>query len=178
MRNLIILFLLAGIATGHAQVIHLDEARVTNSAKIITNGNNSSYMVLENYSGQFMKNPIGFMKENFDVKLFIAQMKGEEYESYRVEFRNRKGLLVADFDTNGKLLGTTQKFKNIPLPLTVSRDLVTNYKGWAMTRNIYTASGKGDAIDKELYKITMRNGKTKKNVKIIPDKPSRGLASN
>lgn len=178
MKNLIILFLLAGIVTGQAQVIHLDEARVTNAAKIITNGSNSKYVVLEDYSGQFMKNPIGFMKENFDIHLFIEQMKGENYESYVVEFRNKKGYLVANFDDQGNLVSTAQRFKNIPLPLSVARELVTDYKGWEMTKNLYIASGNGDALDKELYKVTMKNGKSSQNVKIIPDRPSRGLASN
>jgi len=172
------LFLLAGIVTGHAQVIQLDEARVTNATKIITNGNDTKYLVLEEYSGQFMKNPIAFVKENFDINSFIEEMKGEDDESYRVEFLNRKGLLVANFDTKGNLLGTTQKFKNISIPLSVARKLVVDHQGWEMTKNSYTASGKGDALDKELYRVTLKNGNSTRRVKIIPDRPSRGLASN
>lgn len=47
-----------------------------------------------------------------------------------------------------------------------------------MKKNLYLAGGKGDAVDKELYRITLKNGKSAQNVKIIPDRPSRGLASN
>ena len=177
MKKLIILFFLAGIVTGQAQVIQLDEARVTNATKIISEGD-SKYLVLENYSGQFMKNPIGFLKENFDIHLFIDQMAGQGYDSYSVEFRNKKGYLVANFDDQGTLVSTTQRFKNIPLPLSIARELVTDYKGWEMTKNLYIASGNGDALDKELYRVTMKNGKSSQNVKIIPDRPSRGLASN
>ena len=177
MKNLLILFLLAGIATGHAQVIQLDEAKVTNTAKILSDGD-SRYIVLEDYNSQFMKNPIGFMKENFDIHLFIEDMEDQGYDFYVVEFRNRKGYLVANFDDRGELLSTSQRFKNIPLPHAISRELVSDYKGWSMTKNLYVASGKGDALDKEQYKITLKNGKSSQTVKIIPDRPSRGLASN
>lgn len=177
MKNLIIMFLLAGIVTGHAQVIQLDEARVTNATKIVADGE-LSYIVLEDYSGQFMKNPIKFMKENFDIHEFIGQSLDEPYDLYRVEFRNRKGFLIANFDDKGKLLSTSQRFKDIALPYSISKELVADYKGWKMTRNLYLASGKEDALDKEVYRITMQNGKSKKNVKIIPDRPTRGLASN
>lgn len=177
MKKFIILFLLAGIATGHAQIIHLEEARVTTTPKIISLGD-SRYVILEDYSGQFMKNPIGFMKENFNIHLYIEDMKGEDYDSYRVEFRNRKGSLVANFDDKGTLVSTSQRFKDIPLPLVIRKQLLANYGGWAMTKNLYIASGRGDEINKELYKVTMKNGKNLQRVKIVPDKQSRGLASN
>lgn len=179
MKILFISILLAGIATGHAQVIQLDEARVkTDAAKVITNGGDSKILIPENYHGEFQKNPIAFIKENFDIHLHMDQLKDLQNESYKVEFKSKKGFLVADFDAKGKLLGTAQRFKNIPLPLTVTRKLATDYKGWGMTKNLYIATGKGDALDKELYRITMKNGKSSKNVKIIPDRPARGLASN
>ncbi|HSP82264.1 MAG TPA: hypothetical protein VLN72_00875, partial [Gillisia sp.] len=114
----------------------------------------------------------------FDIHPFIKQLRGSNYDSYMVEFRNSKGYLEANFDRKGALVSTSQKFKNIALPLAVSRELVTKHKGWVMTKNIYVASGKGDLVDKELYRITLKNGKSTQNVKIIPDRPTRGLASN
>ncbi len=179
MRKLVILLLLAGIATGHAQIIQLDEARVdVKNLKIIAEGEGLKFTILEEYSNQFQKNPLGFMKENFDIFPFIEQMKGKNDIPYLVEFKNRKGYLNANFDKRGTLVSTSQKFKNIPLPLAVSRELVKKYKGWAVTKNLYIASGKGENLDKELYKITMKNGKKSKNVKIIPDRSNREVVSN
>ena len=179
MKKLVYLFLLAGIVTGQAQIIQLDEARVNARAvKIIANGEDLKYVVLEDYSGQFLKNPIAFMKENFDIHPLIKQLKEKNYVSYLVEFRNSRGYLEAHFDRKGKLISTAQKFRDIPLPLSVSRELVTNHKGWTMKKSLYLASGKGDAVDKELYRITLKNGNSTQNVKIIPASPSRGLASN
>src|SRR5690606_38943672 len=114
----------------------------------------------------------------FNIHEFIGQSLDVPYELYRVEFRNSKGFLVANFNDEGTLLSTYQRFKNIPVPLAIAKELVKDHKGWAMTKNLYIASGKEDALDKELYRISMQNGKSKKNVKIIPDRPTRGLASN
>lgn len=178
MRNLIIMFLMVGIATGQAQVIQLDEAKVNAKAvKIGTNGD-LRFSIVEEYTNEFLKNPIGFMNENFDINEYIDLMKYEGFESYRVEFTNRKGYLVANFDDKGTLLNTAQRFKDIAVPLAIAKKLLKDHKGWAMTKNIYTASGNGDLLDKELYKITLKNGKDTRRVKIIPERPSRGLAIN
>ena len=117
MKKLVYLLLLAGIGTGQAQVIQLDEARVDAKAvKITSNGEDLKYGVVENYKGQFHQNPIAFIKEKFDIHSFIEQVKGRHHDFYVVEFKNKKGYLEANFDEEGTLLGTAQKFKNITLP--------------------------------------------------------------
>ena len=179
MKKLVYLLLLAGIAAGQAQVIQLDEARVdARAVKISANGEDLKHVVVEEYKGQFHKNPIAFLREKFDIHSFIEQMQGKNYDSYFVQLKNRKGYLEANFDAKGTLLSTSQKFKNIALPIPLSQELVTKHKGWTMKRNLYLASGKGDAIDKELYRITLKNGKRTQIIKIIPDRPTKRLASN
>jgi len=178
MRKLVILFLLVGMTTGQAQIIQLEEARVSaKNVKVRADGE-FKFVVVESYTNEFIKNPIAFMKKNFDIHLVLKEMENQNLDSYVVEFKNRKGHLIANFDKQGKLLGTSQAFKNIALPLPICRDLVTNYKGWTMTKNQYLASGEGDVLDKELYKITMKNGNQTRRVKIIPNRSPRGLASN
>lgn len=178
MRKLVILLLLVGMATGQAQIIQLDEAKVSAKDGKVKANSELNFTVLETYSNQFQKNPIAFMKENFDINAVIMDLQNSDYDSYVVEFKNRKGHLIANFDNEGKLLSTSQAFKNIALPLAICRDLVTNHKGWAMTKNQYLASGTGDVLDKEVYKITLKNGKETRRVKIISDRSLRGLVSN
>jgi hypothetical protein len=139
---------------------------------------NHSFMVKENYAGEFSENPIKFMKENFDIQNFISYLESKEnsdiqklnIDSYQVTFSSKKGYLDAIFTKDGKLEATSQNFKNILLPLNVRRDLYTNYKGWNMVKNNYTASGKSDKIDNELYKIKIKNGNKSQIVKIVPGK--------
>lgn len=179
MRKLVIVLMLAGIATGQAQVIQLDETRVNSKGVLVSSvGGGLNYHVVENYSNRFVKNPIAFMKENFDIKPFIKQMDGERNDSFRVEFRSQKGAFVAYFNRQGTLLSTTQRFKNIPLSSAISQQLVNEHKGWAMTKNLYMASGKGDLLDRELFKITLKNGNDMKRVKIIPNRSLQDLVSN
>jgi len=178
MRKLVILFLLVGMTAGQAQIIQLEEARVSAKNVKVKSDGEIKFMVVENYNNEFLKNPIAFMKKNFDIKLVMDELKDRNYDSYEVEFRNRKGHLTANFDKEGTLLRTVQDFKNIAVHLSVGRELVRNHKGWIMTKNHYLASGKGDLIEKEVYKITLRNGKDSKRVKIIPKSSSRGLVSN
>src|SRR5680860_1232900 len=71
---------------------------------------------------------------------------------------------------DGELTKTAQKFKNIPLPFNLRRELYTSYKGWNMVKNTYTASGKSDQIDKELYRIKLKNGNRSQIVKIVPER--------
>src|SRR5690606_8500987 len=144
MRKLVILFLLVGMTTGQAQIIQLEEARVSAKNVKVKSDGEIKFMVVENYNNEFLKNPIAFMKKNFDIKPVMDELKDRNFDSYEVEFRNRKGHLTANFDKEGVLLSTVQAFRDIPLPLNVARELVKNHKGWKMTKNQYLASGKGE----------------------------------
>lgn len=188
MKNVIIyLLLLFWVVSVSAQeVTQLKETKVTFEpfvTDVISYLDNHSFMVKENYAGEFSKNPINFMKKNFDIKNFISYLNQNEstnfqishYESYQVTFSSNKGSLNAKFSKDGKLEETSQNFKNILLPLDVRRELYTSYKGWNQVKNSYTASGKSDQIDKELYRIKIKNGNRSQIVKIVPDRMGSGI---
>jgi len=183
MKKLIIysLLLLCVISVKAQEVIQLKTTTITFQPigfDAVSNLDNYSFIVKENYVGEFSKNPIEFMKANFDVHSFITYLDGRkstnlrktDYESYGVTFSSSKGYLVAKFSKDGELTETAQNFNNILVPLNVRRELYTNYKGWNMVKNTYTASGNGDQIDKELYRIKLKNGNKSQIVKIVPDR--------
>lgn len=176
MKTLIFsLLLVAATAVGQAQEIQLEEAKVGFApidATITRDGDSFSYSVNENYAGEFTKDAIGFMKANFDIKTFIAEY-GEDYNSYLVTFKSAKGLLSADFDEHGELVSTYQKFNDIALPLDIRREVYMANKGWTMTENKYIASGTGDLLEKEVYKIKLENGNQKRTMKINPKEVGR-----
>jgi hypothetical protein len=155
-------------------------------ANVDSNFDNSFMVKVDvNYAGEFSKNPIKFMKENFDIQSFISFLDGRnstglqktDYESYGVTFSSSKGHLEAKFSKDGELVETSQNFKNILVPLNVRRELHTSYKGWNMVKNTYTASGKSDQIDKELYRIKLKNGNKSQIVKIVPDRMGSGIVA-
>jgi len=184
MKNLIIYSLLFFwvVSVKAQEVTQLEEAEVT-FQPYVTNvdsylDNSFSVMLDEHYAGEFSKNPIEFMKKNFDIQGFISflderngtGLQKRDYEYYRVTFSTNKGDLVAKFSKDGELTETSQNFKNIVVPSKIRRELYANYKGWNMVKNTYTASGKSDQIDKELYRIKLKNGNRSQIVKIVPDR--------
>jgi len=183
MKSLIIysLLLFCVISVKAQEVTQLKTTTITFEPigfDVVANLDNYSFIVKENYAGAFSENPINFMKENFDIQSFITYLDGRkstnlrktDYESYGVTFSSSKGYLEAKFSKDGELTETAQNFKDILLPLNVRRELYTSYKGWNMVNNSYTASGKSDQIDKELYRIKIKNGNRSRIVKIVPDR--------
>ena len=183
MKNLFIfsLLLFFVVSVNAQEVTKLKTTTVTFEpfvTDVISFVDNNAFMVKESYAGEFSKNPIKFMNENFDIQNFISyldqkkstDLQKSNFESYQVTFSSNKGYLEAKFSKDGELTGTAQNFKNILVPLNVRRELYTNYKGWNMVKNTYTASGKSDQIDKELYRIKLKNGNKSQIVKIVPDR--------
>tara|TARA_R100000935_G_C2821146_1_gene159838 strand:- start:496 stop:1041 length:546 start_codon:yes stop_codon:yes gene_type:complete len=172
---IIILILVLGMSTIQAQkVTKLDEATVTyNTSKVVTSSNmqNVEFEVKEAYVNHFMKNPIRFALENFDVKSLNLD---DDIESVLVSFISGKGYLNATFNKDGELIETSQRFRDIVMPLNVRRDIYKDNIGWTITSNLYKASGKGSLIDKELYKIKLIQGKEKRNVNYVPQKITEG----
>lgn len=183
MRTLIVLLLMVGwISTSQAQITELEEAKVSfapKAVKITSNLDNYTFVVKENHAGEFVKNPIKFMKENFDINAFITSIDNDDYDEYIVTFRSSKGYLEANYDDDGNILKTSQRFTDILLPHKVRRELYKNNEGWTMVQNKYLASGKGERIDREVYKIKLENGNKRRNVKIDPEEIGGvGVASN
>lgn len=183
MKTLIFsLLLIAATGLGHAQEItQLEEAKVGFApldAKITRDGDSFSYKVEETYTGEFSKDAIAFMKANFNIQNFIAETAGENYDSYLITLRSGNGYLSADFDKEGNLVKTYQKFQNIVLPLDVRREVYMGNKGWTMTSNKYVAFGKGDLLEKESYRIRLENGNQKRTVKLDPRASATSVASN
>ena len=170
MKNLIFYSLLiCFFATAQAQEItELEEARVFMnpvSEKITGDVDEYTFSVKEEYLGEFMRNPLGFMKKNFSVKHLINQLD-EEYDSYLISFRTSKGALDAKFDSEGELKRHKQSFKDVVLSRKIMSDLYRDYKGWAAVGNKYIARGTGDKIDKAFYKIKLVNGNRNLTIKV------------
>lgn len=175
-RAVLCLFLFGFLATGQAQkVIQLEETKVDFEPRMVmvkSDKNATVFKVAENYAGEFADNPLRFVIENFDIQNYMDSVKKENFDSYEVNFKSRKGGIIANYDKNGELVRTYQKFKDIALPIPLRKQLVKEYKGWTMTGNTYTARGEKDKIDKEAYRITLQMGNKNQKIKIIPERQS------
>lgn len=163
------------------EVTVLDETRLFYAplnAAISQKGDSYVFKINESASQRFAKDPIGFMKANFDIQGFINYTANEKYNGYLVTFVSRNGSLEAEFDRKGKLLGTRQQFDNVILPREIRNDVFSTYKGYSLTKAKYSARTKGEIIAKATYSIRLDNGKEKQNLKIDARSSGIGVAVN
>lgn len=171
MKTLIIclvLVLAAGVSRAQ-KITELKEAKVgfaPLSSEVVRDGNSYAFNVKESYVGEFEANPIAFMEAYFDIQNFIDEVKHENYDSYQVTFSSKKGQLKADFDKEGNLGATSERFKNILLPAGLREQLYRDHEGWAMVKNVRVSRGENGLIDKEVYRIKLKNGTKSKTLKI------------
>ena len=175
MKTLILfLLIVCGVFIGQAQVVtQLKETKVEFAPyTIIPTSDLDIYKVVidENYIGQFSSDALKFVKENFDANKLIQAINNPDYDSYLISFRSNKGFLDANYSKDGKLGNSNQMFKDIVLPLEIRRELYANYKGWTMVKNKYVASGNGDKLNKEIYRIILKKDNKRQNIKIIPSR--------
>lgn len=168
MKTLIFYLVLLVFGTGHAQEFtELKEAKVgfaPLSSEVKQSGNKFSFNVKESYSGEFEKDPLGFMEAYFDIENFIDAVSHDNYDSYEVSFVSRKGILKADFNSEGELVRSSSRFKNILLPEKLRSQLYRDHKGWAMTKNVHVTRGNGGILSKNYYKIKLENGKDRRRI--------------
>lgn len=172
----LVLMLCAGF-TNAQEITELKEARVgfaPLTAEVTRSGDDFSYKVTETYAGEFEKDPLLFMENHFDIKNFIAEVKGKDYHTYVVTFRSSKGNLQTNFNRNGELVRSNSKFKNTVLPRNLRHQLYNDHKGWEMIGNIHITNGKNGVVDQNIFKVRLKNGKARKNV--IFDTSMSGIA--
>lgn len=181
MKNLIFYALLiCFIANAQSQEItELEEARVFMnpvSEKLIAGeADEFTFSVKEEYTGEFMQNPIGFMLNNFDVLGLIDHLD-KDYDAYLVSLRTSKGALNAEFDDEGELKRHRQSFKDVVLSRKIMADLYRDHKGWAAVGNKYIARGNGDQIKKAYYKIKLVKGNKSQTIRLDQEAEDGRLA--
>ncbi len=187
MKKVLIFSLMMGWAfCAYSQdVIQLEETKLTfePSAKVIFKDYaNGKLVVEESYAKQFEGNAIKFLTENFDINQFIRENNIEKTDRISVSISSPNGFLKADYDGEGELRRTFQKFRDLRLPLAVMEQVQDNYRSWIVLKNKYMATSKGSQINSEKFVIHVQNGKMKDRLVIQPkaksDIGSIGLASN
>lgn len=179
MKKLIFYFVLTLFAgmTYAQEITELGEARVgfaPLSSDVSVDGENFSYTVNESYAGEFEKDPLLFMTNNFDVRNFIAEVKGKNTEPFLVTFRSSRGSLMADFNSDGEVVKSYARFKNVLLPKNLRHQLYRDHQGWKMVKNLHLTLGRDGMVNQEIYKIKLAkiNGKERKTV--IMEAPLKG----
>lgn len=95
-----------------------------------------------------------------------------EFEAYEVVFETVKengadGMIMATYDKEGKILNSIERYENVSLPKTIRDVCYKQYPNYRIHKDFYLVSYNYDKEKaNKIYKVQMRNGKSKKNLKI------------
>lgn len=151
MKKLFLFLLICGLTTPvFAQIIELDTVVIRPiTYKYI-------YEVVDDDIDQSVKD-LQLKLATFDVTK--EEFYSDEYDSYNVSFYIPKGYAVATYDNDGSLLRTIERYKNVKLPLAVSRALVERFPNWIVDKDIYKVSYSEPKWEsKKTYKLKLSNG--------------------
>ncbi len=92
----------------------------------------------------------------------------DDFDFYTVSFYIPDGKIVAEYDANGKILRTIEKFKNIALPNDVKTALLERFPNWTVSKDVYRVTYTDENGAKKIYKLLLVNGDKKMRVKMDP----------
>lgn len=126
---------------------------------------NISYLnsVTEEFLPDFVKN-----LENKAARYNITEspVYDGNFEAYEVMFSQTNGSIIATYDGNGKIMETSEKFKNITLPYEVRNKIHAENPGWSIHTDAYLVSYyAGEEVEK-ICKVQLRKDGKRKNLKI------------
>jgi len=101
---------------------------------------------------------------SFDIK--SSDFYEEIYDTYFVSFYIPEGTILAQYDKDGNLLRTTEKFKNVKIPRAVQLAVANKYPQWKIAKDVYLVSffGSNEGVSKR-YKLLLENGDKRLRVK-------------
>ncbi len=100
---------------------------------------------------------------NFNVKELILKEKNshiryqDENGNYKVYFSNISGKIDAVYNREGKILKTTERFRNIQLPRKVINSIADTYPKWVVTKDVYLLKYHHDKEILKKYKIVIKH---------------------
>lgn len=100
----------------------------------------------------------------FDVK--NADFYEDEEMDYYVYFEIPKGKVLAVYNGEGKIIRTSERFKNINLPLDVSKSVLAQYPDWKIINDVYLVTYHKDNGTKKMFKLVLEKNNKRTRVKI------------
>lgn len=157
MRKLIVGLIILGFAIqAQAQVEELSE--------VVVSASNYKYLTkvgLENASVPVSE--LEYEVANFDIK--SADFYNEDNESYVVSFFIPQGKVLASYDSDGNIIRTVERFKNVKLPREVIESVAKTYPNWTFAKDTYLVNYYESGKISKRYKITLENGDKRIKVK-------------
>lgn len=95
----------------------------------------------------------------------VTDLFSEEFDTYEINFENSFGRVTATYDSDGEIMRSYEKFKDVKIPKEVSKSIAKKFPGWAITKTTYLVNYKQDGNLTRMYKIYLEKGKEHLTVK-------------
>jgi len=147
MKKLVIVLILMGLTS---EVFAQQKTEVLDEIKLV----GINYKYLNALGDEDVAIPVKKLEQKvatFDLKSLDVYVDDER--GYNVYFKIPEGKIFAEYNNEGEIIRTAEKFKDIRLPLVVSNAIVEKYPGWKITGDIYLVSYRENAEIKKTYKL-------------------------
>lgn len=130
-----------------------------------------NYKYLDAIDSKEVAVPVKMLEEKVAYyNLKESDLYSDEYDTYQVSFFIPEGRIVAAYDSDGKILRTIERFKNVKLPRSVIVSVTKNYPKWKIVEDAYKVDYYGKSgIAKKQYKVKLKNRDKKMTVKLDED---------
>ncbi|HET8855024.1 MAG TPA: hypothetical protein VFM60_03775 [Salinimicrobium sp.] len=171
MKTLIIFLLSIGmVSLGQAQqFVRLEKVSLENSSnslRVDPKSNKVTFTIDESSVSLFEKDPLQFIEASFDIDAFIAENSESEFDSYKVTFKSNKGILTANYNSEGEMLSLYQRVRDVYVPFFTMNQIFNEYRDWDLVGNKYVALTRKGVVKKEFYKVKLSQGNRNKTIRI------------
>ncbi len=90
----------------------------------------------------------------------------DDYGTYNITFYIPQGKILAEYNADGKIIKTVERFTDINLPLPVKNAILEKFPKWTITKDIYKVSYSEAMGSKKTYKLKLENGDETIRVKV------------
>lgn len=166
MKNLVIgIFILGLTSLGFSQNTNNETEKEVQLNGVVISNVNLNYLEEVQDAG-LSDNVISLEKEAsvYDVQ-GLRDFDGRK-DSYKVKFKGTKGSIIADYDRNGKILRTSERYWNINLPKTLIKTVMMQYPNSYFLKVVYTVDYDTQKDVEKTYRIKIMDDGKKRNLKI------------
>ena len=90
----------------------------------------------------------------------------DDYGTYNITFYIPQGKILAEYNADGKIIKTVERFTDINLPLPVKNAILEKFPKWTITKDTYKVSYSEAMGSNKTYKLKLENGDETIRVKV------------
>jgi len=163
MKNLIICLIIIGLTTTGFAQDSSNEFEVTLEEEL--SSTNLKYLNAIGYQDADVKVKLLAQKAaTFDLEFSNLLEADYEKQEYYVQFKIPEGEILVVYDNEGEIIRTSEKFKDISLPLSVSNAIVEKYPGWKISGDIYQVTYAKDGELNKTYNLFIEKNNIGKRI--------------